>query len=216
MNIKKTAFISIIAFLIVIAVYFIWRYVRYRTTIIVQEEERPETSTIGTITPVIIDSTNMPIIPTTIPLPTNTLGPIYSNIPSHCMENYATVAGTANFSESEFASRDGSTTPNQLKGNLQLLMQQLEVIRAAAGNKPVTVSSGYRSVAHNAAEGGAAKSKHVCCQAADIKIAGMSANKVYDLIAQLIESGQIINGGLGKYNTFTHYDISTSRRWDYS
>ena len=39
----------------------------------------------------------------------------------------------------------------------------------------------------------------------------------FDLIESLINEGELLQGGLGKYNNFTHYDIRKNKaRWDYS
>jgi len=43
----------------------------------------------------------------------------------------------------------------------------------------------------------------------------LSPNYVADAIEGLIRLGLIQNGGLGRYGTFTHYDIrATAARWD--
>jgi zinc D-Ala-D-Ala carboxypeptidase len=57
---------------------------------------------------------------------------------------------------------------DELKGNLNQLVAALNVIRKAY-NKPMIVSSGYRSPAKNAAIGGAKKSHHMTCRACDFK-----------------------------------------------
>lgn len=124
----------------------------------------------------------------------------------------APVAPAAsNFTLVEFASPDGAPFTPQAKENLNKLIQNLEVIRAAAGNKPLTISSGYRSAAHNAAVGGKPKSQHLYGNAADIKIKGMRPAAVARLIKQLMEAGKIEAGGLKAYKTFVHYD----RRGEY-
>lgn len=134
-------------------------------------------------------------------------------IPSFCELNPASSAGTTHFSISEFHSKDGKAVPNAVKGNIQSLMEQLEVIRAAFGGKPITINSGWRSHAHNKKIGGRPQSRHLCGQAADIVVKGVSPSIVHSKILQLIAQGKIIDGGVGRYNSFTHYDISNSRRW---
>jgi len=120
-----------------------------------------------------------------------------------------TIPKSAHFSASEFRCKDSARTavPKYLYGNLQALMNNLEIIRTALGNKPITINSGYRTPKHNAAVGGASKSKHLTAMAADIRVSGVSASKVHATIKQLILSGKIRAGGLGKYNSFTHYDV---------
>jgi hypothetical protein len=54
---------------------------------------------------------------------------------------------------------------------LQTLAETLEQIRSLLGNKPITVSSGYRSPAVNAAVGGSKSSAHMAGYAADFTCA---------------------------------------------
>ena len=106
----------------------------------------------------------------------------------------------------EFACRDGTDT---VKVDTALV-ELLEQIRAAAG-APVTISSGYRTAAYNAAVGGARYSQHVQGTAADITAAGVSPL----LVGQMAEYYLGSRGGIGVYRTFTHVDTRTGRaRWD--
>ncbi len=121
---------------------------------------------------------------------------------------------SAHFALSEFASKDGAGTPKSVVANLKKLAKELEVLRAATGGKAISITSGYRSPSHNAAVGGATKSRHMTGQAADIVVSGMSASAVYNLISKLISQGKMKEGGLGRYSSFTHYDIRGYRaRW---
>jgi uncharacterized protein YcbK (DUF882 family) len=80
----------------------------------------------------------------------------------------------------------------------------------------ITVNSGYRSPAHNEAVGGGKESQHLKGKAADIVIAGVSPDDVADTIEQFIIDGKMTQGGIGRYKSFTHYDIrGTKARWDY-
>jgi uncharacterized protein YcbK (DUF882 family) len=60
----------------------------------------------------------------------------------------------------------GTLTPEQL-ANLKVLMEAINKVRTAY-NKPMTVSSGYRTPSHNKAIGGAPNSYHTRCGAIDI------------------------------------------------
>jgi len=132
---------------------------------------------------------------------------------SFCEIRPATTAGTSNFALSEFHSKDGTLVPEIYRGNIQLLMEQLQIIRTEL-NAPIIITSGYRSPAHNEYVGGVSSSKHMCGMAADISVVGVDPVTVQQTILNLIAEGRIIDGGLGLYNTFTHYDIGASRRWD--
>ena len=112
---------------------------------------------------------------------------------------------SAHFKVREFACKDGAdpvfVSPR--------LVQVLEAIRQHFG-APVTVTSGYRTPAHNAREGGAAKSQHLYGAAADIKVKGVSPAAVADYAEQLLGD----HGGVGRYGTFTHIDVRADKaRW---
>ncbi len=133
----------------------------------------------------------------------------------HCPSNPADTAGTINFALTEFDSRDGADTPRGVVGNIQVVMEQLEVLRAELGGKPITVISGYRSPAHNSAVGGATRSQHLCGRASDIRVADYTPAQVHAKIEELIAAGRMLQGGLGIYDTFVHYDTRGRRaRWD--
>jgi V8-like Glu-specific endopeptidase len=133
-----------------------------------------------------------------------------------CPTSPAATAGTAHFSLSEFQCRDGTPVPERFRGNTQQVMENLEIFRAAVDDKPITINSGYRSCAYNSTlEGAAGKSRHLCGQAADIRVTDMSPLQVRDTIEQLIHEGRMLQGGLGLYDTFVHYDVRGHRaRWD--
>lgn len=119
-----------------------------------------------------------------------------------------------NFNWSEFESKDGATMPDNVKDNVKKLVNNLELIRTAAGNKPIKIHSGYRSPGHNAAVRGKSKSYHLQGMAADFDIKGMKTKEVYNLVNTLISKGVIPQGGLGLYPSWVHYDIrGTKARW---
>lgn len=110
------------------------------------------------------------------------------------------------FRLSEFASKDGSD--KVLVDDA--LVELLEQIREAAGGA-VTINSGYRSPAHNAAVGGVSSSQHLYGRAADIVVSGASPL----LVGQIAEYYLDRKGGIGVYQTFTHVDTRSIRsRWD--
>lgn len=120
---------------------------------------------------------------------------------------------TPNFSLFEFASKDGAPFPESVQENLKELAQQLEVLRNHF-KKPILISSGYRSPAHNKAAKGEPNSLHLTGHAADFKISGVIPRQIFDTIERLIEEGKMKEGGLGLYKTFVHYDTrGTKSRW---
>ena len=123
---------------------------------------------------------------------------------------------STHFSKSEFECADGSEMPVEVFNNVIDVALNLEVIRAHFG-APVSINSAYRSPVHNREVGGSETSQHLSGKAADIVIQGVSPSEVADAIEFLIETGMMKEGGLGRYDTFTHYDIrGTKARWDYT
>lgn len=121
-----------------------------------------------------------------------------------------------NFNLSEFDCNDDSTTPDNVIVNLQLLAEQLQVLRDFVG-KPITISSGYRSPNYNDnVIKGAKNSQHKLGHAADIRVEGVRASEIHGIISELIKDGRMKEGGLGRYSSFTHYDLGFNgkkRRW---
>ena len=120
---------------------------------------------------------------------------------------------TENFKLSEFKCKDGTHVPEELFENVQLLCDNLQVLRDHIG-KPIRVISGYRSPKYNRRIGGARKSQHMTAKAADIKVSGMTPAEVKSAIVSLIKDGKMMKGGIGLYKTFTHYDVrGRNARW---
>ena len=123
---------------------------------------------------------------------------------------------TDNFTLEEFASHDGSEMSNDVYYNIVKLAQQLQYLREYTG-KPIRINSGYRSPEHNKKIGGVKTSQHLLGKAADITIKGLEPKLVHEIIEDLIDKGDMLQGGLGLYDSFVHYDIrKTKARWDYS
>ena len=121
---------------------------------------------------------------------------------------------TKNFILSEFDCRDGSVMPPDVFSNVAKLAKELQVLRDFIG-KSITVNSGYRSPNYNRSIGGASRSQHLLGKAADIRVDGISPRELHGIIEELIKDGRMKQGGLGKYNTFTHYDIRDNKaRWN--
>lgn len=94
------------------------------------------------------------------------------------------------FKVRELRCRDGSDTV-MVDETLTVVLQ---CIREHFG-KAVTITSGYRTAAHNAAVGGAKSSQHLLGRAADIRVQGVSVENV----AAYTESLMPDWGGVGRY-----------------
>jgi len=128
---------------------------------------------------------------------------------------------TPNFTWKEFACHNGIQVPAEYQDNVILLCKQLEIIREKMG-QPLIILCGYRTVAYNdmlrrTDPNVAEHSQHCVGKAADIKMCFSPFFNLYNQILHSINTGQILQGGLGLYDTFVHYDIrGTAVRWDYS
>lgn len=116
---------------------------------------------------------------------------------------------SAHFSRHEFACKDNCGFDDiSLK-----LIDRLEVIRSHF-NAPISINCGCRCAKHNAETKDSAKnSKHVLGIAADIVVKGVKPANV----AAFCEKTWNTEGGVGRYNTFTHVDVRpVVARWDYT
>lgn len=94
------------------------------------------------------------------------------------------------FKVREFRCRDGSDTIMVD----QTLVVLLQAIREHFG-KPITITSGYRTAAHNTAVGGSKSSQHLLGKAADIQV----ADTTVEAVAAYAESLMPDWGGVGRY-----------------
>lgn len=121
---------------------------------------------------------------------------------------------TRNFRRQEFDCADGTTVPSWYMDNVRRLAENLQVLRDYFG-RSVSISSAYRTPAHNRSVGGVDGSYHTFAMAADISVQDTSPAKVYCAIERLISRGGMQDGGLGYYGRdgHIHYDIGHARRW---
>ena len=90
----------------------------------------------------------------------------------------------------EFRCRDGTDTILIDEG----LVVLLQCIREHFG-KPVTITSGYRTAAHNRAVGGSKSSQHLLGRAADFYVEGVPVATVAAYAETLLPG----RGGIGRY-----------------
>lgn len=96
--------------------------------------------------------------------------------------------------------------------NIVKVSKVLEEVRVKFGGNPITITSGYRPPAINAAVGGASQSRHLVGDAVDFSVAGYSPSTVY----QRLDAWWGARGGLASGNGFTHIDCRGYRaRWTY-
>jgi len=111
-----------------------------------------------------------------------------------------------NFSRVEFQCRCGKCKSIAPK---QELIEKLEEIRTFIGS-PIHILSGVRCSEHNNNVDGVKHSQHLLGTAADIVCKELTPTELANIIDDLWPN----NFGLGRYKTFTHFDVRTSRaRW---
>ena len=123
------------------------------------------------------------------------------------------IPSSPHFDIKEFNSKDGTPVPSAYYPNVQVLMNQLEVLRNYLGSSIITINSGYRSPNHNTKVGGSINSMHLKAKAVDFNVKGYTPSAVRDALRFLISQGKIKDGGIGEYDNFTHYDIGRPRTW---
>ena len=101
----------------------------------------------------------------------------------------------------------------EIQANIQKLANNLQVLKDYL-KKPITITSGYRPKFWELKRGRSGNSQHVFGKAADIKVKGIKPRKVANAIEHLINNGDMLQGGIGIYSTFVHYDFrGTKARW---
>ena len=120
---------------------------------------------------------------------------------------------TRNFNSEEFECNCGCDMPYWVRLNIYDLADQLQILRDGLG-APIRITNAYRCESHNKSVGGSKNSQHLSGKAADIQVAGIDPRDLYNTIRTFIEEGIMLEGGLGLYKNFVHYDIrGTKARW---
>jgi uncharacterized protein YcbK (DUF882 family) len=122
---------------------------------------------------------------------------------------------STHFSSSEFACKCGLRGLKPADGYCggkswvsAELVQKLEELRAAIGNRPILITSGCRCQLYNRYVGGASASQHLMGTAADVTVKGMAPSEVAKA------ADKLDFGGVGRYKTFTHVDVRPGKaRW---
>lgn len=118
-------------------------------------------------------------------------------IKSYIMPEDGNIKITKHFKVKEFACKDGSPVvfiDKYLVGVLEILRTKIE--------KPVIITSGYRTPQRNKEVGGAKYSYHMRGQAVDIKVDGMSAKEIANKLNEIVPDSY----GIIVYNTWVHID----------
>jgi zinc D-Ala-D-Ala carboxypeptidase len=133
------------------------------------------------------------------------------------MKNLEKIVLGKNFNLAEFVTTgtgiENIPGPEEIENLRALVENVLQPLRDAIG-KPIHITSGFRSMAVNAAIGGAGTSQHVKGQAADFHIDGMTSDQVIAKIrAMKLPFDQVIDEikGTSKWVHVSHNSTGAQR-----
>lgn len=112
-----------------------------------------------------------------------------------------------NFSSSEFRCKCGQCDPIEINPEL---IEHMQNLRDLVG-KPITIHSGHRCETYNKRVGGASNSQHLYGNACDFSIGGIKHDDIQGYLMVRFQGRY----GIGRYDTFTHFDVrGWEARWD--
>lgn len=114
------------------------------------------------------------------------------------------IYGANHFTWSEaIPSNSKRPTSSDVLQRIIRLANYLESVRTKLGDKPIIITSWYRSPEHNARVGGAKNSRHISGDAVDFYCNHISIKAIY----KALDEWHGNQGGLGLYNSHIHLDI---------
>lgn len=120
--------------------------------------------------------------------------------------NQGTHRVSAHFRINEFAQKDYRCDKILIESEL---IEVLEDVRTHF-NRPVIITSGYRTPEYNEKIGGVKNSQHTKGTAADIKVEMVLASEVQNYLSKKYPNKY----GIGRYRNFTHIDVRKEKaRW---
>lgn len=123
-------------------------------------------------------------------------------IKSYILDTDGNVKITNHFKVKEFACKDGSP----IVFIDEYLVTLLEILRQTI-NKPIIITSGYRTPEHNKKVGGAKYSYHMRGCATDIIVKGMKPKDVAKELNKIAPN----NCGIIVYDNWVHFDVRNTK-----
>ncbi|MGH3470241.1 MAG: D-Ala-D-Ala carboxypeptidase family metallohydrolase [Thermocrispum sp.] len=137
---------------------------------------------------------------------------IYALQDSDCTPKHFSY-GEFNHSCGERDFTGGRVSARKARANTRRVMWQLEALRHKLGDRPLVITSGFRSVSCNASVGGASNSLHTYGRAGDL---GLSSGPSQCTLAKAARSagfGEILGPGYPGHNDHVHVGNMSSRHW---
>lgn len=123
-------------------------------------------------------------------------------IKAYVMKNQANEKVANHFKVKEFACKDG--TPIVFIDEYLAIL--LDIARDTIG-KPITITSGYRTILHNAKVGGAKYSFHTRGMAADIRADGIKPKELAKVLDRIAPN----SCGIIVYDNWVHFDTRSTK-----
>lgn len=123
-------------------------------------------------------------------------------IKAYVMKDQANEKITSHFKVKEFACKDG--TPIVFVDEYLAII--LDIAREKIG-KPITITSGYRTVSHNAKVGGAKYSYHTRGMAADIRADSIKPKELAEVLNSIVPN----SCGIIVYDNWVHFDTRNTK-----
>jgi len=100
--------------------------------------------------------------------------------------------------------------PPEIYARLQQTAQAMETVRVLLGDRPIRISSGYRSPQLNRAIGGSATSAHCLGYAVDFTCPEFGSP--YDVCQKILGSGVAFDQLIHEYGSWTHISVDPRGR----
>lgn len=108
--------------------------------------------------------------------------------------------------------KGGKVSEAIAKENIRRIMWQLEALRHKIGDRPLNVTSGFRSVACNDASGGSSTSLHMYGQAADLGLSNPPQCTMWNG-GKTAGFEELLGPGHPDHNDHVHFGNKASRTW---
>ncbi|MGH3729902.1 MAG: D-Ala-D-Ala carboxypeptidase family metallohydrolase [Micromonosporaceae bacterium] len=140
----------------------------------------------------------------------NTLNKIYALQDADCTPiHFAYSEFDDSCGENDFTG--GKVSAATAKENIRRIMWQLEALRRKLGDRPINISSGFRSISCNSSVGGASNSNHMYGNAADV--VGSPSLCTLHSAGKSAGFEEILGPGYPGHSDHTHFGNRSSRLW---